>query len=400
MPVKVMCDSCGARFTAEDKDAGKRTKCLKCGAEIVIPTEEDVAFRQELDELARAGEASMSEQEQAAEEREQSGTEESAGAEEQREAAPEDRPEEAEGPDAYVPEFEVPATESGMEPPSAPAPEPPREEAPPAAVSEGKSRYVRVLQILATLAVALALIEAFQVLRGIVDQPRAPLADLHAVVANVQARAKAVPGNVANIATLLRPETAKRWGLVDKVLLAGALVILAVRMFIKSKLLESVCLTSTRAHRRTMVSAIFHFVLFMGLLIYLTGTTALIKSGTEVTVCTLVGLFLLATSVWLIIVHFQIGGDHPHVAWWTVSNALFGLLILLVTVGDLRVILPVSRAGATTLLLLFNSALSFCIGSRYFFESEEAGTAGRRIAFLVVTFLLVILLGGAMVVAG
>ena len=37
MGIPVTCDSCGARFKAPDSAAGKKGKCSKCGARIVVP---------------------------------------------------------------------------------------------------------------------------------------------------------------------------------------------------------------------------------------------------------------------------------------------------------------------------------------------------------------------------
>jgi hypothetical protein len=37
MAIPVTCDSCGARFKAPDAAAGKKGKCSKCGAKIVVP---------------------------------------------------------------------------------------------------------------------------------------------------------------------------------------------------------------------------------------------------------------------------------------------------------------------------------------------------------------------------
>src|SRR5687768_8001911 len=37
MPIPVTCDGCGARFKAPDAAAGKKGKCKKCGATIVVP---------------------------------------------------------------------------------------------------------------------------------------------------------------------------------------------------------------------------------------------------------------------------------------------------------------------------------------------------------------------------
>jgi len=42
MPIDVTCDACGSRFKAPDTAAGKKGKCKKCGAVIVIPTPEPV----------------------------------------------------------------------------------------------------------------------------------------------------------------------------------------------------------------------------------------------------------------------------------------------------------------------------------------------------------------------
>ena len=37
MPISVTCDQCGARFKAPDAAAGKKGKCSKCGASLVVP---------------------------------------------------------------------------------------------------------------------------------------------------------------------------------------------------------------------------------------------------------------------------------------------------------------------------------------------------------------------------
>src|SRR5687768_15536804 len=43
MPIPVTCDACGARFKAPDAAAGKKGKCSKCGAGIVVPVPAAIA---------------------------------------------------------------------------------------------------------------------------------------------------------------------------------------------------------------------------------------------------------------------------------------------------------------------------------------------------------------------
>jgi len=56
MGIPVTCDSCGARFKAPDTAAGKKGKCSKCGAKIVVPALEpapvDAAMNDDLYDVA------------------------------------------------------------------------------------------------------------------------------------------------------------------------------------------------------------------------------------------------------------------------------------------------------------------------------------------------------------
>jgi hypothetical protein len=54
MPIPVKCDGCGARFKAPDAAAGKKGKCKKCGAAIVVPAPAaaESAFEDDMYDLA------------------------------------------------------------------------------------------------------------------------------------------------------------------------------------------------------------------------------------------------------------------------------------------------------------------------------------------------------------
>ena len=42
MPIPVVCPSCARKLRAPGDWAGRKTKCAKCGSEIVVPTPEDI----------------------------------------------------------------------------------------------------------------------------------------------------------------------------------------------------------------------------------------------------------------------------------------------------------------------------------------------------------------------
>jgi hypothetical protein len=55
MPISVTCDGCGARFKAPDAAAGKKGKCKKCGAAILVPVPAAVGAEGEDDLYDLAG---------------------------------------------------------------------------------------------------------------------------------------------------------------------------------------------------------------------------------------------------------------------------------------------------------------------------------------------------------
>jgi DNA-directed RNA polymerase subunit RPC12/RpoP len=50
MAISVTCDACGARFKAPDAAAGKKGKCSKCGAKILVPELAPVASAPAMDD--------------------------------------------------------------------------------------------------------------------------------------------------------------------------------------------------------------------------------------------------------------------------------------------------------------------------------------------------------------
>ncbi|MEA2734391.1 MAG: hypothetical protein QOE14_842 [Humisphaera sp.] len=52
MPIQVTCDGCGARFKAPDAAAGKKGKCKKCGATILVPALAAVEAEDDLYDVA------------------------------------------------------------------------------------------------------------------------------------------------------------------------------------------------------------------------------------------------------------------------------------------------------------------------------------------------------------
>ena len=55
MPIEIKCDSCGKRYRAPDKAAGRRVTCKSCGKTIPVPAaqEDDVLAAIESGQLQR-----------------------------------------------------------------------------------------------------------------------------------------------------------------------------------------------------------------------------------------------------------------------------------------------------------------------------------------------------------
>ena len=439
MAIKVTCEKCGASFTTDETNAGKKTACPTCSNEILIPTEDDLAFREDLEQLARLGTRldaeSVSEQEEGSA------------------ATPEPQPA-AEAADDTTPEFEVEEPAEAQEPEPAPEPVPieerpaptmeaaqPAEEQPeevqesppptaevpkpkaqptteaPAAPGGGQRRLLKAMTLIIVFCIAFALIECFQVVRG-VTEARPQGVTLHSLTEGMVIRAKNLTARIGNVAReasrrLVAPSEQEPavpapittpWRRLDRLAFAGALMLLALRLLFKTKVLESIYLGSPSALEHSPASLIVNFGILVMLVAGVAGSAALAKLGSQALACTSVAVLLLASAVWLLVLHYWEHGAHPHVAGWGINNALSGLLIVVVValIPDTGIgqRLPTSRGAVTVMLLLLNSAVAFAIGSRFVFESERAGRAWRRIGFLVMSFLLVAVIGSVLVLQG
>ena len=280
--------------------------------------------------------------------------------------------------------------------------------------SAGKRRLLKAMSLVIVFGIAFVLIECFQVARDLTEQRNRPIS-LHSLAEGVVGRSRNVPARLAGLKDMLPVEReapaasvvmapiSKPWSRLDRFVFVGALVLLAVRLLFKTKVLESIHLTGPSASERGVPGLILHFCVLMLLVAVLAGTAALTKlqpRGQELA-CASAGWLLVLAALWLLGMYCYEKGAYPHVAGWGINNALTGLLIvvvaLLIPTRGIGTKFPTTRGTAVVVLLLLNSAIAFAIGSRSVFETERAGRVSRRIGFLLVSVLLVVLIGAVLI---
>jgi len=447
MPINIKCDECGHAFTVADYQEGERVRCPGCGEQIRVPSAEQVALQQELSRFATREISPVDEslktdpQEEppatsdeepvrdvappaatrepqkvsggdTAEwtfEKAQNGAapspddqggatrdmppvgrdvvtqiaKESAmfAAEDHDEPAeePADETLESEKPEEVTRTQEAPVQQPQFreeEEPAAPvAPElPPAAEKPKRRPSPLLPRAARVFQVVILILIALALVECFEnSWRVLADRPAS---GLRAALAPAEATAAAKP--IPELATRVR------------LALFAFLIMMALRLIIKTRLLPVAYGEAGTTGERGMVGLLAHSAILAALVGLVAWTAAEIDqpSATVSNLGTLCAALLLGTAVWMLLLRLASGIRSAPLTGWFVSNLLFGTAIIFVLLQGVP-IADYGAAAAIAVLGLTNSAIAIAIGAGFFFGERGVGKGMKSFAVLVLMLILI-----------
>jgi hypothetical protein len=353
------CENCGVELVASPHDSGKKATCPECGVGMVIPspTTEEPREERVRPRPVAAPPARKS-------------------------ATARLRP----------PVQQPPQAVSGPpQPPYAPA----RSRRPaPAYVSSEQHKvraklvgwYRRVVIVVFALAVVKVFEAAFTSLlvtspgslHNAVTWVRDGIAGMPEALKLLSVKRPFVPGTLTSLTSL------------EHLVLGIGMLIFATRMVIRTKLLDAVYVTTERWEERTTAGLTLHF---MALLIQagVLGWAAAAAStpGTsDGLVCGLIGLQLLLSAAWLMTLHLVAGNEFPELTRWMVINAVFGLAILFVVQWPGVTVLW-SRAGATAVLFLADSASALHVGASFVFARRKRRWWWHKPLSIVASIILV-----------
>jgi DNA-directed RNA polymerase subunit RPC12/RpoP len=341
--IPITCGSCGVDLVADALDAGKRAKCPECGSSILIPDRSTRTPREEpppqrrppalpptpgpadslqlQDEIAPAGETASAAR--------------PAGLR-ARETSP--------APRGAAPRF-----------------------------AEGHRMRARVagwLRRAVIVVLALAVIKVFQACFAsiLVGAP----GDLHAVVHWFRDAVHGIPVALHRLSVPRQVEIGFLTPL-ERFMLGLAMLLFATRLVIRTKLLDAVYVTSVRWPERTISGLVLHsfaLVVQAGLLAW-AASAARTPAASDGVACGLIVLTLWASALWLTSLHLVAGSEYRELTKWMINDLTFGLLIFLVVLwpGLTR---EWSRAGATAVLFLANSAVALHVGVSFVFARRPS----------------------------
>ncbi|MGD1001130.1 MAG: hypothetical protein ABSA67_10590 [Candidatus Brocadiia bacterium] len=359
--IRITCQTCGVDLAADARDAGKRSKCPECGNSIMIPDRGIRTSREEPPPLRRP-------------------------------PAPPPKPEPR---DSFRLQDEVPAgAETGAAVPPArsrarEAPSAPRGAAPrPAEGHRMRARIAGWLRRAVIVVLALAVIKVFEACFAsiLVGAP----SDLHAAIFWFRDAIHGIPIALHQL-YVPRPVEIGFLTPLERFMLGLAMLLFATRLVIRTKLLDAVYVTSVRWQERTISGLVLHsfaLVVQAGLLAW-AASAARTPAASDGLACGLIVLTLWASALWLTSLHLVAGSEYRELTKWMINDLTFGLLIFLVVLwpGLTR---EWSRAGATAVLFLANSAVGLHVGVSFVFARRPSRWWWHKPLSFVISLVLLV----------
>jgi len=371
--VRLACRNCGVELVADARNAGKRTTCPECGNSITIPMPER-ADRTAAEEAPSASRGTPSPPAARAAEKERLQLQD---------------------------EIRAAAAVAHQQPPGARTSEekPPARGAGPRTAAgrrltdahRTRARLAGWLRRAVIVVLALTVIKVFDATFASVVV-RAP-ANLHAAVHGLSDALRGIPSALHGLA-VPRPvhEYLGRLAPLERFMLGLAMLIFATRLVVRTKLLDAVYVTGDRWRERTVSGLVFHFlflVLQAALLAWAASSTWTPEASDGLT-CGLIAATLWASALWLTTLHLVASYEYPELTKWMINDLTFGTLIFLAVLwpGLTRLW---SRAGATAILFLADSAVALHVGASFVFARRPSRWWWRKPLSFVVTFVLLVL---------
>ena len=359
-PIQVACDNCGADLLAEDRDAGRQANCPDCGATLTIPSPMDQELRQEIEELP--------------------------------EPPSEDKPKQKlqlkDEVDLETPDPDTKEDESQGTAAQTSQPMHGQDIIPDGHVTRAKlSGWLRRV-ILVVL--ALGIIQVFDtMLAAIRMSPPMTLSDM----------VRAIGGSIAGLPSTLYLLGERRvlgsigvFTPLERFAVSVIILVFIARLVVRSKLLDTIYVTTFRWAERTHGGLVYHFLallLQIGLLIW-AASIAKLEAGTDGMACVLLAAYLFTSAVWLMSLHLVSTHEHRDLPAWAIVDGLFGIAVLLVVLWPGLTILW-SRAGATVIVCLINSSIALHFGASFIFARRAPGWWWRKPLFLIASCVIVFL---------
>jgi hypothetical protein len=251
-----------------------------------------------------------------------------------------------------------------------------------------RARVAGWLRRAVIVVLALAVIEVFEACFAsiLVGAP----SDLYAAIPWFRDAIRGVPVALRRLSTP-RPVQIGFLTPLERFMLGLAMLLFATRLVIRTKLLDAVYVTSARWQERTISGLVLHsfaLVLQAGLLAC-AASAARNPAASDGLACGLIVLTLWASALWLTSLHLVAGSEYRELTKWMINDLTFGLLIFLVVLwpGLTR---EWSRAGATAVLFLANSAVALHVGVSFVFARRPSRWWWHKPLSFVVSFVLLV----------
>jgi hypothetical protein len=276
---------------------------------------------------------------------------------------------------------------------------PPAREAPPKSPSgrrlsdahRTRARIAGWLRRAVIVVLALTVIKVFDATFASVVV-RAP-ANLHAAVHGMSDAMHGFSSALHNLAAA-RPvhEYLGRLAPLERFMLGLAMLIFATRLVVRTKLLDAVYVTTDRWRERTVSGLVIHalFLVLQAALLAWAASSTWTPEASDGLTCGLIAATLWASALWLTTLHLVASYEYPELTKWMINDLTFGTLIFLVVLwpGLTRFW---TRAGATAILFLADSAVALHVGASFVFARRPSRWWWRKpLSFLVAFFLLVL----------
>ena len=332
--IRITCDKCGADLLANEHDVGKRAKCPGCGKSISITLPATAGPRKAAPVSTEPPAEKLRLKDEAIVAEPPPGAQPEETAEAKEEAAAEER-------------LVRPAEEG----------------------HETRAKLAGWLRRVVVVAIALVAIQVFQSIYSAVAM--FPPADFHSALASVFRTLAAVP---ANLHLLLEPRAVDpaKFPPLDRVVLGVAMFLFVVRLVLRSKLLDAIYVTTERWSERSNGGLVCHFLTLLLQVGILAWAASVVRTpgASEGLACGLLLLLLLVSAAWLMTLHLEARAEYPILTSWMFTDAAFGLVVFVVVLWPGLTLLW-TRAGATGILLLANSAVTFHPGAALSIEHRQ-----------------------------
>lgn len=350
MTLNVECGFCGGGFEVDDIHAGRRVRCPTCKRIVRVPPREE--FRARAEQPQAAGDPGSKTVDSAA-------------------------------PRAYELGEGRPAK---AEPSSAPAPKTARESAPEKTNGVIMRRVARVLVAIVVISTALAIWDNF----GAIWQSVSPVtaSGIRDIVAAFRNWAREFIPNL----THLRPGIGKPFGVTDQVIVAAILMVLALRIMLRSALLEAFYgdAPDEKASKRRVAGLLFHFLALMLLVAVVAAAGMAVSEGRTVVGAWLIASFMVLSSLSLAVMRLVSRAGGVGAMARVFNDGIFGAaaIVLLGSGGIPQA--PFGLIEQCAVLALANSVVGLAISGSLFENGASRNVAkGLGFSALGVIILLV-----------